>query len=125
MQRWVGRDVRWKVASFVLVVLFATLSLPLGVVDPVVPGVSGTTATGTAPHGSQSPAKQAQLRRIRSELHAVAVRRPWSERQSHLPAGAWTVLALVLLGLVLVSAADRPMWSPGLVPVQRGPPSSS
>ena len=120
MKRWVGREDWRRVAGYVLVALIASFSLPLGMLD-------APASTVSSPQGSISerPIKRPQIRRIHTEVRTIAARRPGSERDVHLPAGAWLVPTLTLLGFILLSAAGRPAWSPGLLPVQRGPPSSS
>jgi len=120
MKRWVGREDWRRVAGYVLVAVIASFSLPLGVLD-------AAASTVSSPQGSISerPVKRPQIRRFHTEVRTIATRRPWSDRDVHLPAGAWLVPALILLGFILLSAASRPVWSPGLLPVQRGPPSSS
>ena len=120
MKRWIGREGWRRVASYVLVAVIASCSLPSGVLDAAASAVSGSQRSV-----SERPIKRPQIRRIHTEVRTIATRRPWSERDVHLPAGAWLVPALTLLGFILLRAAGRPAWSPALLPVQRGPPSSS
>jgi hypothetical protein len=120
MKRWIGREGWRRVASYVLVAVIASFSLSSGVLD-----AAASTVSGSQRSISERPVKRPQIRRIHTEVRTLAARRPWSEQDVHLPAGAWLVPALTLLGFILLRATDRPAWSPGPLPVQRGPPSSS
>jgi hypothetical protein len=109
--RRVGREEGKRIASLVLVVVVATFSLPFAA------SAVGRTADGD--HTSY-----AHIRRLQVEARPVAARRPLTERAASLPTVALVVAALVVVGLLVLADAARPAPTPGLLPVQRGPPSS-
>jgi len=111
MKRMDGRENLWRVAGLVLVTIVAAFSLSSSVLD--------------ASASSLHPVKRDQIHRAQADVHAVATRRTWSDRQVHLPSSTMLLAALAFLGLVVVGAAGRPMRSVALLPVSRGPPSSS
>jgi hypothetical protein len=109
--RRVGREDVRRIASLVLVVVIATLSLPFA-----------ASAVGRAADGD--PTGHAHIRRLQVGARPVAARRPLTERAASLPTAALVVAALAVLGLLVLADAARPAPTPGLLPVQRGPPSS-
>src|SRR5829696_2444539 len=97
MKRWNGREDWLRAAGLVLVAVVASFSLSSGVLD----------VTASSVH----PAKRESLQRAQAQVHPVLTRRPWSERQVHLPSSAVLLAALALLGLVVLGLAGRPAWS--------------
>ena len=109
--RRAGREDWKRIASLVLVAVVATFSLPLG--------ASAVTRTVDA-----TPAQRSHIRRLHVEARPVATRRSFSERLVTLPSAPFLVAALMVVGLLLLARPTRLAWSPGRLPVQRGPPSS-
>jgi hypothetical protein len=110
--RSIGREeVVKRLASLVLVAVFATLSLPLA-----------ASAVGRA--GDGSPTERTHVRRLHVEARPVANRRTLTQREAGLPSAPLVAAALTILGLLLVAAPTRPSGTLDLLPVQRGPPSS-
>ncbi|MCU1371592.1 MAG: hypothetical protein JWO77_2786 [Ilumatobacteraceae bacterium] len=105
-----GREEWKRIASLVLVAVIATFSLPVG--------ASALTHSVDA-----TPAQRAQVKRLTVEARPVASRRTLTQRETILSAGPYLVAALTLVGILLVVRTLRPGWTPGLLPVQRGPPS--
>ena len=109
--RSAGRENVKRIASLVLVAVIATFSLPLA-------------ASAVRGAGDGTPAQRAHIRRLHLEARPVTNRRPLTQREISLPSVWLLVAALTVLGLLLLATPDRPAWSPGLLPVQRGPPTS-
>src|SRR6478735_9203861 len=108
--RRAGREEWKRIASLVLVAVIATFSLPLGA-SAVTQAVDAT------------PAQRAHIRRLHVEARPVATRRPQFPRQSSLPPAPFLVAVLVVVGLLLLARPTDLAQQPGLLPVQRGPPS--
>lgn len=108
--RSTGREEWKRIASLVLVALIATFSLPVG--------ASALTHTVDA-----TPAQRAQVKRLTVEARPVASRRTFTQREITFSTGSYLVAALTLVGVLLIVRTLRPGSLPGLLPVQRGPPS--
>jgi 4-hydroxybenzoate polyprenyltransferase len=109
--RSVGREDVKRIASLVLVAVIATFSLPL------VASALGGAVDGT-------PSGRTHIRGFQVEARPVANRRPLTQREGSLSTASLLVAALTLLGLLVLAAPTRPAGLLGLLPVQRGPPSS-
>ncbi|HWJ63787.1 MAG TPA: hypothetical protein VNS19_17565 [Acidimicrobiales bacterium] len=111
--RRVGREEWKRIASLVLVAVIATFSLPLGV-----------SAFATQPVDA-TPAQRAHFKRLHVEARPVATnRRSMVQRDVALPSSSFLVAALAVVGLLVLARSVRPPWTPALLAVQRGPPSS-
>lgn len=109
--RRAGREEWKRIASLVLVAVIATFSLPLG--------ASAVTRAVDA-----TPAQRAHLKRLHVEARPVVSRRTLAQRELTVPTASFLVAALTVIGLLLLARPTRLAWTPGLLPVQRGPPSS-
>ncbi|HWJ96910.1 MAG TPA: hypothetical protein VNQ33_02055 [Acidimicrobiales bacterium] len=109
--RRAGREERKRIASLVLVAVIATFSLPFGA-SAVTQAVDAT------------PAQRAHVKRLHVEARPVtASRRPIVGRDATLPPTSILVAALTIVGLLAGTRFLHLVWMPGLIPVQRGPPS--
>lgn len=101
--------------------LAPVVRLLLGAVVAVFCLVAAPVPTRSA---ATSPAPQDHLERRSIEAVPILNRRPAVPWEIAVPAAPVLIVAFALVGLLAVVSLTRTAWAPGLLPVQRGPPSS-